>query len=279
MVKRAVLIGINYNNINDLKLNGCINDIIVMRNVLVDAYGYNRKDVTMLRDDGAGYLLPTRENILGAIASVAELTSVGDEMWIHYSGHGTYVRDTDGDEVDKYDEVIIPLDYVSNGLIVDEELKSKLENVLGHVIITQDCCNSGTGWDLPYRFTLDSSDRVLLYRESSTLKNNNIYMFSGSRDEQFAADTYDGDIARNVGAFTNAFIECLRSGNHNNNLISLRTNVNNYLEDKGYTQRSEFTSTNSSPHNIMLTRNGIVDDGPSIFNRKTFSSRPGLMFL
>jgi metacaspase-1 len=279
MVKRAVLIGINYNNINDLKLNGCINDIIVMRNVLVDAYGYNRKDVTMLRDDGAGYLLPTRENILGAIASVAELTSVGDEMWIHYSGHGTYVRDTDGDEVDKYDEVIIPVDYVSNGLIVDEELKSKLENVLGHVIITQDCCNSGTGWDLPYRFTLDSSDRVLLYRESSTLKNNNIYMFSGSRDEQFAADTYDGDIARNVGAFTNAFIECLRSGNHNNNLISLRTNVNNYLEDKGYTQRSEFTSTNSSPHNIMLTRNGIVDDGPSIFNRKTFSSRPGLMFL
>ena len=279
MVKRAVLIGINYNNINDLKLNGCINDIIVMRNVLVDAYGYNRKDVTMLRDDGAGYILPTRENILGAIASVAELTSVGDEMWIHYSGHGTYVRDTDGDEVDKYDEVIIPVDYVSNGLIVDEELKSKLENVLGHVIITQDCCNSGTGWDLPYRFTLDSSDRVLLYRESSTLKNNNIYMFSGSRDEQFAADTYDGDIARNVGAFTNAFIECLRSGNHNNNLISLRTNVNNYLEDKGYTQRSEFTSTNSSPHNIMLTRNGIVDDGPSIFNRKTFSSRPGLMFL
>ena len=279
MVKRAVLIGINYNTIDDLKLNGCINDIIVMRNVLVDAYGYNRKDVTMLRDDGAEYLLPTRENILEAIASVAELTSVGDEMWIHYSGHGTYDRDTDGDEVDKYDEVIIPLDYVSNGLIVDEELKSKLENVLGHVIITQDCCNSGTGWDLPYRFTLDSSDRVLLYRESSTLKNKNIYMFSGSRDEQPAADTYDGDIARNIGAFTNAFVECLRSGNHNNNLISLRTNVNNYLEDKGYTQRTEFTSTNSSPHNIMLTRNGIVDDGRPIFNRKTFSSRPGLMFL
>jgi hypothetical protein len=104
-------------------------------------------------------------------------------------------------------------------------------------------------------------------------------MFSGSRDEQLAADTYDGDIARNIGAFTNAFVECLRSGNHNNNLISLRTNVNNYLEDKGYTQRTEFTSTNSSPHNIMLTRNGIVDDSPPIFNRKTFSSRPGLMFL
>ena len=31
MVKRAVLIGINYNTIDDLKLNGCINDIIVMR--------------------------------------------------------------------------------------------------------------------------------------------------------------------------------------------------------------------------------------------------------
>ena len=32
------------------------------------------------------------------------------KFWIHYSGHGYRVYDYSGDELDNYDEVIIPLD-------------------------------------------------------------------------------------------------------------------------------------------------------------------------
>ena len=279
MVKRALLIGINYNSVPDLTLNGCINDALLMRNVLIDAYSYERENVVLMRDDGqASYQLPNRANIIDNLKTLCALTKETDELWIHYSGHGTFVRDTNGDEVDNYDEVIVPLDYKTTAAIGDDELKSILENAEGTVIITQDCCNSGTGWDLPFRFTVDTANRVVLYRESNAMNNANIYMFSGSRDDQLAMDTYNRDIVRNIGAFTNALVECLREGNHNNNLVTLRTNINNYLEKGGYDQRSEFTSSNRTPDNVILTRNGISNqDPPSVrFN----NARPlNLMFL
>ena len=279
MVKRAVLIGINYNSIPDLTLNGCINDVILMRNVLIDAYGYNRNNITILRDDGLSqYELPTRSNIMSNLEVLCASTTVSDELWIHYSGHGTYTRDNNNDEVDGYDEIIVPLDYQTNGTIVDEQLKSVLETASGTVIISQDCCNSGTGWDLPYRFTTDENNRVVLYRESNTMNNPNIYMFSGSRDDQLASDSYNLDTVRNIGAFTDALVESLRLGNHNNKLTTLRTNINNYLENNGFTQRTVFTSSNRTPDNVVLTRNGIINETPPLV-RYNNVNRPGLLFL
>lgn len=280
MVKRAVLVGINYNNLPDLKLNGCVNDIILMRNVLIDAYGYDKRNITMLRDDGLPqYQLPNRNNILNSLESLCALTTTSDELWVHYSGHGTYRRDYNNDEVDGYDEVIVPLDYETNGTIVDEQLKAVLETAAGTVIISQDCCNSGTGWDLPYRFTSDASNRAVLYSESRKMNNSNIYMFSGSRDDQLAADTYNTDTVQSIGAFTNALVDCLRDGNHSNNLISLRTNINNNLENNGFTQRTEFTSSNRTPDNVILTRNGIVNNPPPPVVTLNTSRPSGLMFL
>ena len=281
MVKRSLLIGINYNSIPDLKLNGCINDVILMRSVLIDAYQYERDNITVLRDDGLSqYQLPTKDNIMNNLGKLCDLTTVSDELWIHYSGHGTYNFDNNNDETDGYDEIIVPLDYAKNGLITDDQLKTVLETASGSVIITQDCCNSGTGWDLPYRFTTDASNRVVLYRESNVMNNQNIYMFSGSRDDQLAADIYNIDTVRNIGAFTNALVDCLREGNHNNNLISLRTNINNYLEKNGFTQRTEFTSSNRTPNNVILTRSGIINNQNSPPLARFNSVYPsGLMFL
>lgn len=36
------------------------------------------------------------------------------------SGHGGQTKDLDGDEADGYDEVIYPVDYKTNGHIVDD---------------------------------------------------------------------------------------------------------------------------------------------------------------
>ena len=279
MVKRALLIGINYNSDSELTLNGCINDALLMRNVLIDAYSYDRENIVLMRDDEVGeYPVPNRANIINNLKNLCALTKETDELWLHYSGHGTFVRDNNGDEVDGYDEVIVPIDYKTAAAIGDDELKSILENAQGTVIITQDCCNSGTGWDLPFRFTLDSTDRVVLYREGTAMNNTNIYMLSASRDDQLAMDTYNRDIVRNIGAFTNALVECLREGNHNNKLITLRTNINNYLENTGYDQRTEFSSSNRTPDNVILTRNGITNqDPPSV---RVNNTRPlNLMFL
>jgi hypothetical protein len=45
----------------------------------------------------------------------------GDELFFSYSGHGSSRTDVDGDEVDGMDEVIVPMDYITDeyGCVVD----------------------------------------------------------------------------------------------------------------------------------------------------------------
>ena len=46
----------------------------------------------------------------------------GDAIFLHYSGHGTKIRDDDGDEADGYDEALCPRDFQSAGMIRDDDL-------------------------------------------------------------------------------------------------------------------------------------------------------------
>lgn len=67
---------------------------------------------------------------------------------VYYTGHGSQVKDTNGDEEDGYDEVIV----FDTGYIVDDELVSyisKYFNQKAHTILMNDCCHSGTVWDIP----------------------------------------------------------------------------------------------------------------------------------
>ncbi|MBK7408892.1 MAG: caspase family protein [Saprospirales bacterium] len=78
----------------------------------------------------------------------------------HFSGHGQQVRDDDGDELDGFDEAIVPYDsplqfrervYEGENLIRDEELGRLLDQVRrklgkrGHLLTLLDSCHSGTG--------------------------------------------------------------------------------------------------------------------------------------
>lgn len=70
----------------------------------------------------------------------------------HYSGHGSRVRDCDGDELDGYDESLVPVDYQTEGKILDDEINATIVRPLPrgatlHAII--DTCFSGTFLDLP----------------------------------------------------------------------------------------------------------------------------------
>lgn len=258
MVKRALMIGINYNDDENAKLYGCINDAMAMHNVLIDAFGYEKNNICVLRDDNVeGFDRPTRANIIKQLENLVKLSTNKDEIWIHYSGHGSYIQDKNGDEYDRNDEVLIPCDYKNGNIIIDDELKSLFNNSKGLIYITLDCCHSGTGWDLPYLFR-DFNNRLYRYNIGRQMNNKNIYMLSGSRDYQTSVDSYNYEQANAMGAFTEALIECSRFNNHNVNLIKLHSDINEYLQTKGFTQLSELTSSNSNPTKIKITRSGIV---------------------
>jgi hypothetical protein len=91
------------------KLNGCIEDIKNTSEILVDKYGYTDSNVVMLRDDitDSPETMPTKQNMMKALTDVAE-SSKCEEIWIHYSGHGSQVRDRDGNEADGMDGSLFP---------------------------------------------------------------------------------------------------------------------------------------------------------------------------
>ncbi|NDG33060.1 caspase family protein, partial [bacterium] len=155
MSKKAVLIGINYTG-TDAQLNGCINDITNVRDVLITNCGYNAQNIRVLTDDPKNPLRPTRKAMEDNIAWLMSNVKAGDTLFFYYSGHGTRVKDSSGDETDGMDEVLVPLDYLRAGVITDDWLNANLVARVpsgATLYAFTDCCHSGTMCDLKYNVT------------------------------------------------------------------------------------------------------------------------------
>ena len=84
----------------------------------------------------------------------------GDSLIFHYSGHGSQQRDYSGEEADGYDETLCPVDFETQGMIVDNEINATMVRPLPrgvklHAII--DACHSGTMLDLSYLCRMNRS--------------------------------------------------------------------------------------------------------------------------
>lgn len=84
---------------------------------------------------------------------LAQGSQPGDSLVFHYSGHGSQQRNYSGDEADGYDETLCPLDFETQGMIVDDEINAALVRPIPrgaklHALI--DACHSGTVLDLPF---------------------------------------------------------------------------------------------------------------------------------
>ena len=87
----------------------------------MDVHGFEEDNIVVLLDDGQ-HSDPTMENMLQAYRDVVSKAEKGDSIFLHYSGHGSKIKDDDGDDDDGYDEVLVPLDYNENGMIRDDDL-------------------------------------------------------------------------------------------------------------------------------------------------------------
>jgi metacaspase-1 len=209
MAKRALLIGINYFDTQS-ELNGCHNDVDSMHKLLLSTFGYRPSEILVLKDvkgdkHHRDTMSPTRRNILVNLHQLIAKTKPGDELFIHYSGHGTWTWDRNGDEKDRKDELICPVD---NSVIRDDELYANLVRRCppgARIRCVFDCCHSGTMLDLPCRWRY--WDKVYNENRNTLLKGTDIMMISGCRDNQTSADAWiKGEYA---GALTWAFVECI----------------------------------------------------------------------
>ena len=152
--KKALLIGINYFGQSG-ELRGCINDVNNIKN-LIKSRGF-REDSAQMRiltdDHRDGGMHPTRRNIIEGMHWLVSGARPNDSLFFHYSGHGSQAADSDGDEVDGYDETIVPVDAKSAGQIVDDEMNAILVQQLppgARLTAIFDSCHSATALDLPF---------------------------------------------------------------------------------------------------------------------------------
>lgn len=243
MTKLALLIACNYEG-SDAELRGCINDIHATKDVLLKHFQYKEENITLLTDHTQH--VPTKHNIVKSIMSLADRSYHDDvtEIWISYSGHGTYRRDTDGDEDDGRDECLVPLDYTSQGNIDDDTLNSLL--ALFHpsirLVFVCDACHSGTILDLPHRY-LSQKEITVLENVRCKVKCNAM-MISGCRDRQTSADAYDvNDQDQYTGAMTSSLLHVLEKYRYTIHVSVLVTEMRKFLRDKGFRQVPQVSST------------------------------------
>lgn len=143
MAKKALLAGINqYKSINGL--NGCINDITNVRDILKTFFGFENANIRMLADSRA-----SKAAILDRFGNLVVSAVSGDKIIFHFSGHGSQIRDRHGDELsDGQDELICPWDMDwEKGYILDDDLAAIIKQLPKGVEleVLLDCCHSGTG--------------------------------------------------------------------------------------------------------------------------------------
>ena len=149
--KLALLVGIDkYQHRHIGNLNGAVNDVHSMKRLLVERFGFpdDNQHLRVLTNSDA-----TRKAILTGIEEHLIAKADSDSIVVfHYSGHGSYLRDEQGEETDGRDETIVPhdsghIDPYPNRDITDDELNAllhKLADKTPHVTFIFDSCHSGS---------------------------------------------------------------------------------------------------------------------------------------
>ncbi|CAN1259791.1 AMC9 [Linum perenne] len=165
--RMAVLVGCNYPNTKN-ELHGCINDVLAMKQVLVDRFGFT--SIQVLTDgqnpSADQTMMPTGSNIKRALHEMVDGAGEGDVLFFHYSGHGTMIPSLKPGLGLRQDEAIVPCDF---NLITDadfRQLVNKLPKGTTFTIIS-DSCHSGGLIDKEKEQIGPSSTNVLLAAKSS----------------------------------------------------------------------------------------------------------------
>lgn len=144
----ALLIGINrYPNLKPrMQLDGCLNDVQAMAHVLEARYGVPAARITVLKDEEA-----TQAGIRVAMDDLLRRARKDEVVVVHFSGHGSKMRDREGTEPDGWDETIVPYDSGRrphpNRDISDDEIYAwllKLSDITPYVTLIFDSCFSGS---------------------------------------------------------------------------------------------------------------------------------------
>ena len=265
---RAVLVGIDeYEDPDVRSLQGCVNDVAMVRSLLKQFFAVPNRDIRVVVNRRA-----TKAAILHRLRDMIARGQPGDVLVFYYSGHGSQVRDRNGDELtDGLDEIICPydMDWDRGTYILDDDLDKIFSQLPPGVLLEAffDCCFWGADsrglepeprpvslrrdvrylpppFDIAARAEGDDGVKVHQIRTSEAFTERNV-MWGASQEGQPAAEDYmDG---RPHGIFTYwgcrfiaEHIEQVASSNYTRE--QLLEDVRAYLHTLGYAQTPELSA-------------------------------------
>jgi hypothetical protein len=255
MANKALLVGVNRYKLPGSDLQGCVNDVTNVRDILLKYFGFKVKEIRVLVDARA-----TKKGILSRLEWLVRDARAGDRLFFHFSGHGSQIRDRDGDELkDRLDEILCPHDMDWDGTyIVDDDLKAMFSIIPKGVNleVLLDCCHSGTGIreaaaiaclpperSVKPRFLQPPIDILCRQMDEEDLPETRILrtanpashvLFAGCRDNQTSADAYIKGAYN--GAFTYYFCRHLRDAQGSLSRSDLLKRLRASLKHEGYEQ-------------------------------------------
>lgn len=237
--KKAVIVGISY-KYSRHELKGCINDAKCMRHLLMTKFQFPQDSIIMLTEEETDpYRIPNKQNMRMALFWLVQGCQPGDSLLFHYSGHGSRQRNYNGDEADGYDETLCPLDFETQGMIVDDEINATIVRTLPHGVRLHaiiDACHSGTVLDLHFLCRMNRNGQYVWedHRPRSGIwkgtNGGDVISLSGCDDNQTSADTSALSKITSTGAMTFCFIQAIERGHgttYGSILNSMRTAIRN----------------------------------------------------
>ncbi|HEX5758346.1 MAG TPA: caspase family protein [Thermoanaerobaculia bacterium] len=145
MERRALLIGIDrYPEVPNADLQGCVNDMELMRSLLVERFGFPAANTRALRDGEA-----TRAGVLAALDELAAAVGEDDVVVLFYAGHGS--RMADPRQPGRMLESMVTHDSgrgsKPNRDLIDEEIDAwvrRINEKTPYLTLLFDCCHSGS---------------------------------------------------------------------------------------------------------------------------------------
>ena len=188
--KRALLVGISEYGANTgwKSIHGA-NDVDILTKVLK---GFTIRE---LKNSNATY-----DNIIKELNYLRKQSKEGDLVYIHFSGHGQPYEDSDGDELDGWDESFVPYDahlyyennvYSGNKHLTDDKLNTYFVNIRkklgesGFLYVTIDACHAGKS----YR---ESKEDIYRGTDKGFSKNNKLYRVPKVQKQYYKIDNNSG---------------------------------------------------------------------------------------
>ncbi|KAG6711077.1 hypothetical protein I3842_05G035900 [Carya illinoinensis] len=194
-MKRALLCGVTYRD-KTYSLKGTVNDVKRMKVLLMQRFGYRRDCIRILTETGSeSDFSPTKKNIQESLKWLVEGSESGDSLVFYFSGHGLRQPDFNDDEKDGFDETICPVDFMQEGMILDNEINSTIvrplkKGITLHAIV--DACHSGTVLDLEYVYDLPKDiwiDNKPPSKADKSTSGGLAICLSACGDDEMASDT------------------------------------------------------------------------------------------